>query len=82
MAGDPAYEVAPLLGQLCAGLAADPDRRAAVRARLAAFTEAAGADVERARRWAHAYLVEQALWCREHQPDAVPYVDRLVDLLG
>jgi streptomycin 6-kinase len=82
MAGDPAYEVAPLLGQLCAGLAAEFDRRAAVRTRLAAFTDAAGVDYERARRWAQAYLVEQALWCREHQPDVVAYVDRLVDLLG
>jgi streptomycin 6-kinase len=82
MAGDPAYEVAPLLGQLCAGLAAEPDRRAAVRARLAAFTDGAGVDLERARRWAQAYLVDQALWCRQHQPDVVAYVDRLVDLLA
>jgi streptomycin 6-kinase len=82
MAGDQAYEVAPLLGQLCSGLAAEPDRRAAVAARLAAFTDAAGVDHQRARGWALAYLVDQALWCREHQPDAVPYVDRLIDLLA
>jgi streptomycin 6-kinase len=81
MAGDPAYEVAPLLGQLCSGLAAEPDQRAAVRARLAAFTDAAGVDFERARRWAQAYHVDSALWCREHQPDVVAYVDRLVGLL-
>jgi streptomycin 6-kinase len=82
MAGDPAYEVAPLLGQLCSGLAAEPDPRATVTARLAAFAGAAGVDVQRARGWAHAYLVESALWCREHQPEAVPHVDRLVGLLG
>jgi len=82
MAGDPAYEVAPLLGQLCAGLAAETDRRGVVAARLGAFTDAAGLDVQRARRWAQAYLVESALWCREHQTDAVPYVDRLVGALG
>jgi streptomycin 6-kinase len=82
MAGDPAYEVAPLLGQLCAGLAAEPDPRATVAARLAAFADAAGVDGQRARRWAQAYLVESALWCRQHQPDAVPYVDRLVGVLG
>lgn len=81
MAGDPAYEVAPLLGQLCAGLRDDPEPRATVRARLAVFAEAAGVDVERARRWAQAYTVEQALWCRERQPGAVPSVDRLADLL-
>jgi len=82
MAGDPAYEVAPLLGQLCAGLAAEHDRRAAVRDRLAVFADSAGVDARRAGRWAHAYLVEQTLWCREHQPDVVPYVDRLVQLLS
>jgi streptomycin 6-kinase len=82
MAGDPAYEVAPLLGQLCSGLAAEPDRREVVRVRLATFADSAGLDVQRARRWARAYLVEQALWCREHQPDAVQHVDRLIDLLS
>jgi streptomycin 6-kinase len=82
MVGDPAYEVAPLLGQLCSGLAAEPDRRGAVAARLEAFTDAARVDPVRAGRWAHAYHVSEALWCREHQPDVVPHVDRLVDLLG
>jgi streptomycin 6-kinase len=82
MTGDPAYEVAPLLGQLCSRLAAERDPRATVRAVLAAFARGAGVDVERARRWGQAYLVEQALWCREHQPDVVVYVDRLVELLS
>jgi streptomycin 6-kinase len=81
MAGDPAYEVAPLLDQFGSGLASAPDRRAAVHARLAAFIEAAGVDPERARRWGHARLVEGALWCREHQPDLVAHVDRLTGLL-
>lgn len=82
LAGDPAYEVAPLLGNLCAGLARRPDRRRLVRDRLAAFSECAGLDAERARRWAHAHHVHEALWCREHQPEAVPFVDALVELLG
>ena len=82
MAGDPAYEVAPLLGQLCSRLAAEPDPRGIVLAVLAAFADGAGVDGERARRWAQVYLVEQALWCRQHQPDVVTYVDRLGDLVG
>jgi hypothetical protein len=62
----------------------DPTRTSGELDRLtaAAFAGCAGVDVQRARRWAQAYLVEQALWCREHQPEVVAYVDRLVDLLG
>jgi streptomycin 6-kinase len=81
LAGEPAYEVSPLLGNICAGLAAQSNPRQAVHTRLAAFADSAGVDVERTRRWAHAHHVSEALWCREHQPDAVPYVDRLVELL-
>jgi streptomycin 6-kinase len=82
MAGDPAYEIAPLLGNLCPGLRREADPRQAVRVRLVAFADAAGVDLERARRWAQAYLVNEAIWCREHQPDAVPHVDALVEALG
>lgn len=81
LAGEAAYEIAPLLGSLCPGLAAEPKPRRAVHSRLAAFVEAAGADSERARRWAHAHLVNEALWCREHQPGVVPFVDALVEAL-
>lgn len=81
LAGEPAYEVAPLLGSLCSGLRRDPDPRELVRTRLAAFADGAGTDVERARRWAHAYHVNEALWCREHQPEAAPFVEALVEQL-
>ena len=81
LAGEPAYEVAPLLGSLCSGLFRHTDPRELVRSRLAAFANSAGVDVERARRWAQAHHVHEALWCREHQPDVVPFVDTLVELL-
>jgi hypothetical protein len=48
---------------------------------LAAFVDGAEVDPIRARRWAQTRLVRDALWCREHQPQAVPYVDTLVTLL-
>jgi streptomycin 6-kinase len=81
LAGELAYEMSSLLGNLCSGLAARSNPRQAVRSRLAAFVESAGVDFERTRRWAHAHLVNEALWCREHQPQVVPYVDTLVELL-
>lgn len=81
LAGEPAYEVSPLLGNLCSGLAGESNPRQAVRSRLAAFVESAGVDFERTRRWAQTHLVNEALSCREHQPQVVPYVDALVQLL-
>ena len=81
LVGEPAFDVAKLLTNRWADLAAQPDLRTAVVARVAAFVEGAEVDVDRARRWAQARLVNDALWCREHQPDAVPYVDALAAVL-
>lgn len=58
------------------------DLRAAVRARLSAFAAGAGVDVERARRRSHVRTVSEAIWCREHQPDAVWFVDALEEGAG
>lgn len=79
--GDPAFEAAPFLSNRWSELTAQPDLRAAVHARVAAFADGAGLDLERVRRWAHARQVKEALWCREHQPEAVPSVDALVAVL-
>jgi hypothetical protein len=53
----------------------------AVRRRLAAFAEGAEVELERARCWALARLVDDALWCREHQAAAVPCVDAVIEAL-
>jgi streptomycin 6-kinase len=82
LVGEPAFDAAKLLGNRWSELTARGDLRGAVDDRLAAYADGAGVDVERARRWAQARLLRDALWCREHQPDAVPYVDALVDVLG
>ena len=81
LGGEPALEAAPFLSNRWAELIAQPDLRAAVRARLTAFADGAGVDFERARRWAQARQVNEAMWCREHQPEAVAYVDALVEVL-
>jgi streptomycin 6-kinase len=81
LVGEPAFEAAPFLSNRWSELTAQPDLRAAVRARLAAFVDGAGVDFERARRWAHVRLVSEAIWCREHQPDAVWFVDALTEVL-
>jgi streptomycin 6-kinase len=81
LAGEPAFDSAQFLTNRWSELTAQPDLRTAVRARLAAFAEGAGVDVERARRWAQARNVSEAIWCREHQPDAVWFVDALGEVL-
>jgi streptomycin 6-kinase len=81
LVGEPAYDAAKLLSNRWSELAAQPDLRTAVLRRLAAFAEGAQVDVVRSRRWAQARLVNDALWCREHQPDVAPYVDTLATLL-
>jgi streptomycin 6-kinase len=82
LAGEVAYEAAAFQTARWAELAAQPDLRIAVRDRLAAFADAAGADPERARRWAHVHMVCEALWCREYQPEAVARVDAVIEALG
>jgi streptomycin 6-kinase len=81
LVGEPAFEAAPFLTNRWSELTAQPDLRAALRDRLAAFVEGAGVDFERARRWAQARHVSDAMWCREHQPDVVRVVDTVVELL-
>jgi streptomycin 6-kinase len=81
LVGEPAFEAAPFLTNRWSEMSAQSDLRAAVRARLAAFAESAGVDFERARRWAHVRHVSEAIWCREHQPDAVWFVDALIEVL-
>jgi len=82
LAGEPAFDAAQFLTNRWSELTAQPDLRAAVRARLSAFAEGADVDCERARRWAQARNVSEAIWCREHQPDAVWFVDALGELLA
>jgi streptomycin 6-kinase len=81
LVGEPAFDAAQFLTNRWSEMAAQPHLRTAVRARLTAFAEGAGVDLERARRWAHARNVSEAIWCREHQPDAVWFVDALGEVL-
>jgi streptomycin 6-kinase len=79
--GEPAFDGAKLLSNKWSELTEQTDLRAAVRRRLEAFADGAEVDVERARRWAQARGLNDALWCREHQPEAVRFVDALVSIL-
>lgn len=81
LVGEPAFDAAPFLTNRWSELTAQPDLRTGIRARLAAFAEGASVDLERARRWAQARNVSEAIWCREHQPDAVWFVDALSEVL-
>jgi streptomycin 6-kinase len=81
LVGEQAFDAAQFLTNRWSELTAQPDLRLAVRARLTAFAEAAGVDFERTRRWAQARNVSEAIWCREHQPDAVWFVDALGEVL-
>lgn len=66
LAGDPAFEIVPLLRNRWQDLVASGDVPRAVRRRLAVAADAAQVDRERARRWAHARAVEDGLWFLEH----------------
>ena len=80
--GEPAFDAAQFLTNRWSELTAQPDLRAAVRARLTTFAEGAGVALERTRRWAQARNVSEAIWCREHQPNAVWFVDALGEVLN
>lgn len=82
MAGDPAFDGGKFLGNRWSELVESGDVGAAVRRRLAAFAQGAGVDIERTRCWALARLVNDTLWCREHQADVVPYLDTMIEALG
>jgi streptomycin 6-kinase len=79
--GEPAFDAAKLLANRWSELAAQPDLGVAVHRRVAAFAEGAEVDVVRVRRWSQARLVNDALWCHEHQPEVAPYVKTLATLL-
>lgn len=83
MAGDPAFELLPLLRGDWSAVAAEPDVRRAVDRRIAEFAEAAEVDRERVRRWTQARAAESALWSRRlHEPaDVTAVVDELASLL-
>lgn len=65
MAGEPAYEVAPLLWNRWAELETQDSLRRAIRRRFRTVVEAAGLDVERARDWVIVRLVLNAHWVVE-----------------
>jgi streptomycin 6-kinase len=79
--GEPAFDGAQFLGNRWSDHVACGDIGASVRRRLAAFADGAQVEYERARRWAVARLTVDALWCREHQADAVAYVDTMIEAL-
>lgn len=83
LAGDPAYELLPLLRGDWPAVTAEPDVRPAVDRRIAEFAEAAEVDRERVRRWTQARAAESALWSRQlHEPASVTaVVDALASLL-
>lgn len=64
LAGDPAFGITPLLWNRLDDLG-PVDREAGLRRRLALACEAAGLDVERARRWSVAREVQNLIWYAE-----------------
>ncbi|WP_129840815.1 aminoglycoside phosphotransferase family protein [Streptomyces sp. RFCAC02] len=65
-AGDPAYDAWTAVMGRAAALLGAADPRAALLRRIAVYCDAAGADRDRARRWAQARAVSSALWGRRH----------------
>ncbi|MGE7439982.1 MULTISPECIES: aminoglycoside phosphotransferase family protein [Kitasatospora] len=82
--GDPAYDAITLLRSRFEELLAADDLKAALLRRLATFSEAAGIDRERARRWAQARAVTAAHWGREYGEPAwlVQATDQLAEMLA
>jgi streptomycin 6-kinase len=65
MAGDPHYEVAPMLWNRWDEVTASHNVREAVRRRFHTIVDAAGLDEERARDWVVVRELHNALWCIE-----------------
>ncbi len=65
-AGDPAYDGGTLLKSRTPTLLDAPDLPEALHRILRIFTEAAGLDLARTRRWAQLHLVQAAFWGRRH----------------
>ncbi|MFC0436841.1 aminoglycoside phosphotransferase family protein [Kutzneria buriramensis] len=83
LAGDPAYELLPVLRDDWPAVMAEADPRRAVARRIAEFAEAAEVDRERVHRWTQARAAESALWSRQlDEPDAITeLVDTIATML-
>lgn len=76
MAGDPHYEVAPLLWNRWDELARTGALRDAIRRRFFTVVDTAGLDERRARDWVVVRMVHNALWCIEDSPGGLDAEDR------
>ncbi|WP_432848265.1 aminoglycoside phosphotransferase family protein [Amycolatopsis sp. CA-161197] len=83
LAGDPAFELLPVLRGDWPAVTAEVSLRQAVNRRIAEFAAAAEVDRERVRRWTQARAAESALWSRHlREPAAVTaVVDTVAALL-
>ncbi len=68
MAGDPHYEVAPMLWNRWDEAVASGNAARAVRRRLETIVDAAGLDEDRAKSWVVVRMMHNALWCIEDDP--------------
>ncbi|MEJ7584911.1 MAG: aminoglycoside phosphotransferase family protein [Acidimicrobiales bacterium] len=67
LAGDPGFDVVPLLWNRWQDLVATGDTVGAIRRRFALAVERAGIDRERARRWSIVRAVDNVLWAVDHR---------------
>ena len=83
LAGDPAFEVVPLLRNRWDDVAIAPDVSAAVRRRFDRVVEVAGLDRDRALGWAVARAVDNALYGVEKgRPDFTEIATIIAGALG
>ncbi|QFZ18898.1 aminoglycoside phosphotransferase family protein [Saccharothrix syringae] len=66
LAGDPAYEVVPLLRNRWAEIRGDDPTGAAVRRRVLRFAELASLDPDTTYKWCLVRTVDDAMWFQEH----------------
>ncbi|WP_461034963.1 aminoglycoside phosphotransferase family protein [Streptomyces mayteni] len=66
LAGDPAYDAGTLLKVFALRLLDSDDLPRALRRTLDVYSEAAGLDRERVRRWTQLHAVQAAFWARRH----------------
>lgn len=82
IAGDPHWAVAPALWNRWDEALAAPDLASHLQGRLAALTEAAGLDHDRARAMVVLRLVQNALWSiREPRPESAAEITRAVAIV-
>ncbi|RFU42948.1 kinase [Actinomadura logoneensis] len=65
-AGDPAYDIGPLLKARALSLLRSDDHGRAFRRAIALFAESAELDRDRVHRWAQLHAVQAAFWARRH----------------